>query len=161
MNGIKISIRPKTINIYGREMKTKLCAFLLTSFILITYGCKKDENPTNTTEQFSNKIALGTGIGGNGFQLVGEGTTFTGVSNQIYFRLESQADMEGSQIKIKLEKNSGTGFAFFNDYTFNNPQSYGHIFLSSFSPGQAGNYKATGIIVSKNLEVASLQFTLN
>jgi hypothetical protein len=105
MNGTKISIIPKTINIYRRAMKTKLYAFLLTSFILITYGCKKDENPANTTEQFSNKIALGTGIGGNGFQLVGEGTTFTGVSNQIYFRLESLADMEGSQIKIRLEKN--------------------------------------------------------
>ena len=141
-------------------MKTAFCSLLLICFILITAGCKKDENPASS-DQYTNKLTLGTGIGGNGFQLAGEGTTFTGASNQIYFRLESQADMEGSQIKIRLEKNSGAGYVFYQDFSFNNPQSYGHIFLSAFIPGQIGNYKATGIIVSKNLEVASLQFTVN
>jgi hypothetical protein len=141
-------------------MKTTLYTILLSCFILIISGCKKDENPASADE-YSNKLTLGTGIGENGFQLNGEATTFTGANNPIYFRLESQTDMEGSQIRIRLEKNSGSGFVFYNDYTFNNPQSYGHIFLSSFKTGQTGSYKATGIIVSKNLEVASLQFTIN
>ena len=47
-------------------MKIALCSLMLICFVLITSGCKKDENPASS-DQYTNKLALGTGIGGNGF----------------------------------------------------------------------------------------------
>jgi len=42
-----------------------------------------------------------------------------------------------------------------------NPQSTGHIFLSTFAVEVPGNYKATGILVTGNKTIASVNFVVN
>jgi hypothetical protein len=61
-------------------------------------------------------------------------------------------------VRIKIDKQDGTAYLS-HDYT--NPQSYGHIFLSSFTVTDPGSYKATGILVTGTKTVASINFTVN
>jgi len=131
--------------------------FLLLITLAVVSCSKKSDSPSASA--YSNKLALGTGLNpSNPFELTGVGTTFL-VSSVIYFRLESADDMGGSKIRIQIDKQDGTPYSTVPDY--DNPQSYGHIFLSGFSLPDKGSYKATGILVTGLKTVASVNFTLN
>jgi hypothetical protein len=137
-------------------MKQLLATMFLIGLTMM--GCKKDETTTGTDE-FNDILALGTGLNAtNLFQLTGESTTFQGVPKTIYWRLESQADMAGSAVSIKIEKLSGGVYSSFNTFNYNNPQTYGHIMLSSFSITQTGSFRATGILSALSKTVATKDF---
>jgi hypothetical protein len=96
------------------------------------------------------------------FSLVNEGTAFArlGSSVTIYFRLESASDMAGSNVTIKIEKQASGSWAADTSFAFVNPQSYGHLLLSSFSLSDAGYFRATGILATGNSTVAAKEFTV-
>ncbi len=132
----------------------------LMSITLIMPGCRKEEETDE--EQFTNKLTLGTGM--NGFNLTGEATSFylTGGSLNIYWRLESMDDMSGSNVRILIEKNLTGNFQVIDTVDFNNPQSYGHIMLSSYNHNYgAGNFRATGILITGIKTIASKEYTAN
>ena len=124
--------------------------------VLIALSVVSCSKKSDSTSEYSNNLRLGTGFTSNYMDLVGIGTSFP-VESSIYFRLESADDMGGSAVRIKIDKQDGTAYT---SYDYTNPQSYGHIFLSSFSSPAAGNYKATGILVTGLKTVASINFTV-
>lgn len=135
---------------------------VLLVLALLGTGCKKDDESTNAGDTYTNKLTLGTGANYQTFSLTGETTTFTRVGGtiSIFWRLESAADMGGSGISIKVEKNTSGTLSAFATYPYSNPQNYGHIVLSSFSMTAAGSYRATGILTANNTSVASVDFTV-
>jgi hypothetical protein len=135
---------------------------ILTSILLLSLlgGCKKDDASTNS-DQFTDNLKLGTGINASNLTISGETTTFTATANNmIFWRLESKDDMAGSSVTIKIEKNVNGTFSTVQSYPFPNPQSYGHIMLSSFPWSTAGNYRATGILNANSKVVATRDFTV-
>jgi hypothetical protein len=68
--------------------------------------------------------------------------------------------MGGSAVKIAIAKMAGSSYVADTSFTFQNPQSYGHIFLSSFTLSTAGSYQATGVLVTGNKTIASKAFTV-
>jgi hypothetical protein len=131
--------------------------FLLLLIALSVVSCSKKSEVSSSG--YTNKLAFGTGLNpSNLFELVGVGTSFP-VSGLIWFRLESADDMAGSKVRIQIKNSSGILFESPPD--FDNSQSYGHIFLSAFSgPSVAGSYTATGILVTGNKTIATLNFTM-
>lgn len=126
---------------------------LALALALAFAGCDEDDS----SDSFSNQLTLGTGLNGNNaFELVGEGTVFP-AGSLIYFRLESKDDMNGSMVRIRIQ-NLGT--ATTQDFDYPALQDYGHIYLSSFTIPAAGSYSATGILISGNKTIASINFTL-
>jgi hypothetical protein len=139
-------------------------AFILTGVLLLLMslsGCKKDDASTNA-DQFTDKLTVGLGLNStNLFQLVGEGSTFTYTPNlAIYWRLESKDDMAGSTVTIKIEKLTNGTYATVQSIPYPNPQSYGHIMLSTFPITATGSYRATGILATGNKTVATCTFTV-
>ncbi len=122
---------------------------LLFLMAVLATSCKKDDD-----QSFSNSLKLGTGM--SGFNLTGEGTSFS-AGTYIYFRLECEEDMGGSPVRIKVTK-SGTGTS--TDFNFPSLQDYGHLYLSSFSVAEPGSYTATGILTASNSTIASISFTV-
>jgi hypothetical protein len=96
---------------------------------------------------YKDRLTFGTGIGGTGFELVGESTTFSvgllGATGQIWFKLESSADMNGRAVRLYI--NDGTYAQ--KDYT--NPQSYGHFLLSSFRITDVGAFTVKAYLVEQ------------
>jgi hypothetical protein len=137
-------------------MMKKIFSLLFIALVIISCSKKSD----TATSEFSNKLSFGTGMSStNSFELTGTGTSFA-TSGFIYFRLESMDDMAGSKVRIKITKQDGTEFESPAD--FDNPQSYGHIFLSAFqAPTVAGTYTATGILVTGNKTIASVVLTIH
>ena len=136
---------------------------VISIFIIIASGCKKDSsNPSSGNDQYSNKLTLGTGVDYSRFLITGEGTSFfkIGGTTQIYWRLESANDMAGSTVNIKIEKQSGSTFVNDTSFTFTNPQSYGHITISSLTISKTGNFRATGLLINGNTTVASKEFSI-
>ena len=132
-------------------MKTLVGCMLALALALA--GCDQDDS----SDTFTDQISLGSGLNSsNLFELTGEGTVFP-AGSLIYFRLESKVDMNGSMVRIRIQ-NLGT--AVTQDFDYPALQDYGHIYLSSFSILTAGNYSATGILVSGNKTVATINFTL-
>jgi hypothetical protein len=132
----------------------KKLLFVILSGLILVACSKKSED---TTSEFSNSLKFGTGLNpSNLFLLTGEGTVFPKLTS-IYFRLESQDDMAGSAVKIQVNKSDGS---IYNSYTFPSIQSYGHIYLTSFSIPDAGNYTATGILVTGNKTIATQSLTI-
>jgi len=132
--------------------------YALLAGCIFSVGCNK--NPSDSNSGFSNKLTLGTGM--NGFNLVNEGTSFTRIGSNvtIYFRLESASDMAGSNVAIYIEKSISGRWSTYNSFLFTNPQSYGHIMLSSFTISDAESFRATGILVTGNTTVASKEFSV-
>jgi hypothetical protein len=136
---------------------------IIALLIIIVSGCKKDSSdPTSGNNQYSNKLTLGTGVDYSKFLITGEGVSFykAGGSVQIFWRLESANDMAGSNVNIKIEKQSGGTFISDTTITYPNPQSYGHIMISSFTFSKTGNFRATGILINGNTSVASKEFSV-
>lgn len=141
-------------------MKIQKIIFLITLLCAFIVACKKEETPTSS--EFVNKLTLGTGM--SGFNLIGESTAFTliGTSINLNFRLESEEDMAGSDVMIKIEKSTTSGYSFQQTFTFKAAQNYGHIMLSSFSHSFGkGEFKATGVLVTGNKTVSSINYTIN
>lgn len=141
-------------------MKKKILPLLLLSLFLYSSDCKKDESPTSS--DYVNKLTLGTGA--SGFTLNGEATSFTlfGSSVTLYFRLESKDDMAGSDVQIKIEKSTASGYTFQQTFTFTATQNYGHIMLSGFSHTFGkGEFRASGILANGNKFVASINYSVN
>ncbi len=128
-------------------------------------SCKKDEDPasSNNTSQYSNKLTLGTGMNATNFTLSGETTTFTRVGGTvpIFYRLESAADLGGAAVSIKIEKQTGGTYTTVVTYPYTNPQAYGHIIMAAFALGDAGSYRATGLLTVAGTVIASVNFTVN
>jgi len=138
----------------------KYFAFILLFSVSILFnGCK--EKSTESGDEYSNKLTLGTGLNpANLFQLTGEGTNFN-KNVPIFFRLESKDDMAGSAVKIKIEVKSNGTYSDHKSFDFPNPQSYGHILLSSFTLDAAGSYRASGILTAGNKSIATKEFVVN
>jgi len=128
--------------------------FVFLAAILLT-GCSKKS--TDQTSPYSNNLQFGTGIS------ISDLTALTGVTatfnagDVIYFRLETVEDRSASALKIQIDKQDGTSYTTF---TYPASQDNGHIFISYFSITDPGTYKATGIIVTGNLTVATQSLTI-
>ena len=138
-----------------------LIAVLIVSIMFLSSSCKKDDS-TSSSDQFTNKLTLGTGWNVSNFTLTGEGSAFTrvGTAATIYFRLESATDLGGAGISIKIEKQSGSNYTVVGTYPYSNPQSYGHIIMSSFTVSDIGSFRATGMITSSSSVIATTTFTV-
>ena len=141
-------------------MKDILISFIILMAVILVIGCKKSSNPTSSGDQYSNTLTLGTGM--SGFTITGETTNFYRLGGQaiIYWRLESSADMAGSSVRIAIAKQGTNGFVSDTSFTFASTQSYGHIMLSSFALSEIGSFRATGILVTGNVTVATMNFTI-
>jgi hypothetical protein len=140
---------------------TKHLHFAITVFLfaLLMLGCTKDT--TTNADQFTDKLTLGSGLNpSNLFQLAGESTSFSGPNATIYWRLESKDDMAGSAVTIRIEKLVNGSYAAAQSFPYTNPQSYGHIMLSSFTLSQTGSFRATGILTATSKTVASCEFAV-
>jgi hypothetical protein len=127
----------------------------LAACLSLLYSCSKDDN------EFSNKLILGTGVNPNNlFEITGVGTTFS-VPATIYFRLESEVDMAGSDVLIRIDIKEGPEYVEFTSFTFDNPQATGHILSSSFTLETGGLFKATGVLITGGRVIASKEFTVN
>lgn len=128
--------------------------YLMLAAILLT-GCSKKS--TDQTSLYSNSLQFGTGISISDLTaLTGITTTFN-AGDIIYFRLETIDDRSASAIKIQIDKQDGTSYTSF---PYPAAQDNGHIFVSYFSITDPGTYKATGIIVTGNLTVATQSLTI-
>jgi hypothetical protein len=138
-------------------MKRVAAASLLLLAIALVSGCGSTTSPGDS---FTDSLTLGTGV--SGFTIVGPTTSFTRTiaSVNIYWRLESNADMAGSAVKIRVDKLDGGAYAPFDSSTYANPQSYGHIMLSSFNWTAAGSFRAAGILTATGRTVATREFTV-
>lgn len=143
----------------GHNMRS-ITTILVVLLVLLLSGCKKDD-PTSS-DQFTNKLTLGTGMNASNFTLIGEGTVFTRVGNSatIYYRLESAADFGGAGVSIKIEKQSGSSYTVVGTYAYSNPQSYGHIIMSSFGVSDIGSFRATGLLTATSIVVATTTFSI-
>jgi len=126
--------------------------FLLIAMLLVV-ACDKDDESESTT--WKNALTFGTGTDGTNFTLDGESTTFP--AGTIYFRLESKEDMAGSPVRIVITDLS-TGEVLTYDYPV--LQNYGHIYLSALVVPTSGSYRATGILTTGNITVASINLTI-
>ncbi|HTY36423.1 MAG TPA: hypothetical protein VMH23_04890 [Bacteroidota bacterium] len=139
-------------------------ALVLTGIILLLLnagGCKKSDS-TTSSDTYTDNLTLGLGLNStNLFQLVAQGTTFSMTPNlMIYWRLESKDDMAGSAVTIKVEKLTNGTYSTVLSTQYPNPQSYGHIMLSSFPITSAGSYRATGILVNGSKTIGTCNFTV-
>ena len=144
-------------------MKIILSVFVILLLVIITSGCKKDDTSTNSNSTtYSNKLNIGTSVDYSKFLIVGETSAFTrsGLSANIYWRLESANDMGGSSVNIKIEKLSGANYIPDTVANYTNPQNYGHIMISNIALQHTGSFKMTGILVNGNVTIASTNFTV-
>jgi hypothetical protein len=123
----------------GRSLVFAMAVFLVVGLA----GC----GGGGSDSSYQNRLTFGTGIAGTGFDLVGESTTFSvallGSTGQIWFKLESAADMAGRAVRLYI--NDGTYAQ--KDYT--NPQDYGHYFLSSFRITDVGSFTVKAFLVEQ------------
>jgi len=122
---------------------------LRTAFFLLVLGCVPLLGACGggSNSNYKNSLTFGTGIGGTGFDLIGESTTFSvgllGSTGQIWFKLESADDMAGRAVRLYF--NDGT----YQQKDYTNPQSYGHILLSSFRITDTGTFAVKAYLVAQ------------
>ena len=82
---------------------------------------------------------------------MGESSSFSvttlGTTGQIWFRLESAQDMGGRAGRLYINYAAGDTPYWQKDYL--NPQSYGHILLSSFRVTDPGSYTVHAYLVEQ------------
>ena len=134
-----------------------VCTFLIA---IALFGCKKDEATGPEQDQFSDRLILGNSM--SAFNSVTENTSFTLLAGtvQVFWKLESSVDMAGSAVEIRIEKQGPAGYTPYDSFTYSNPQSYGHIMLSSLTHTTTGSFRATGILVASGRTVAWKNFTV-
>jgi hypothetical protein len=117
--------------------------FLVLVCVPFLGACGDGGNNSN----YKDSLTFGTGIGGTGFDLVGESTSFSvallGSSGQIWFKLGSAADMDGRAVRLYF--NDGT----YQQKDYTNPQSYGHYLLSSFRITDTGTFRVKAYLVAQ------------
>jgi hypothetical protein len=117
----------------------------LVSFVCLLAAASCGSNTSDNS--YKDSLTFGTGIGGNGFDLVGEGTTFSigimGTQGTIYFKLESAADMGARAGRIYI--NDGT----YGMEDYPSLQSYGHYLLSTFRITDTGTFTVKGYLVEQ------------
>jgi hypothetical protein len=137
-------------------MKKHGVMFVLSTLLFVSVGC--GDKSTNSSSDFSNSLILGKGM--SGFNIIDETTSFSD-STTIYWRLEGEDDMAGSPIEIQISKASTGGYQVVYTFPFSNPQSYGHIMLSSFyHTFGKGSFRATGKLTTGNKTVATRDYAV-
>jgi hypothetical protein len=69
--------------------------------------------------------------------------------------------MKGSTVEIQISKSGSSGFEQVDVIPYTNPQSYGHIMLSSFTHTYGpGSFRATGKLVTGGKTVAYKDYTV-
>jgi hypothetical protein len=137
-------------------MKKYTLLFLFGFLMLALAGC--NDKSTTSSSDFKNSLVLGKNM--SGFTIIGETTSFSD-STSIFWRLESKEDMEGSAVEIQISKSVSGGYQTVNTFSFPNPQSYGHIMLSSYNHTFGkGSFRATGKLVTGNKTVAIKDYTI-
>jgi hypothetical protein len=128
---------------------------LLSGLLLIALSCKKKEG-----SDFTNKLTFGTSINASDFSLVGEGTSFSALSGNVAFRLESDEDFGGNPVKFVIQKG---GFLYSTDIYATNPKPTGHIFMTMKNYSTKGSYSVMAYIqkTSGDQVVASGNFDMN
>lgn len=124
--------------------RTLMVGFSVPLSLFAVAGCSS--NSADSGAEYQNTLTFGTGVGGSGFDLLGEGTTFsvTALGSQaIWFKLGSAADMQGRAVRL-----------YFNDGTYatkdyQNPQDYGHYLLSSFRLTDVGSFTVKANLVAQ------------
>jgi hypothetical protein len=126
---------------------TKLGRTLLFAMVVVLLAGGLGCSGGSGDSAYQNRLTFGTGIAGTGFDLVGESTTFSvallGSTGQIWFKLESAADMAGRAVRLYI--NDGT----YAQKDYQNPQSYGHYFLSSFRITDVGTFTVKAFLVEQ------------
>jgi hypothetical protein len=123
---------------------------LLVGLLLVSCSSK---GTNDACGGFSNDLRFGTGMGGNGFSLVGEATTFSvasvKASNGIWFRLESCDDIASRFVRLYIYSGTGANAAPYGQKDITLPQTYGHITVSSgLSITDAGTYQVRAYYVT-------------
>jgi hypothetical protein len=127
-------------------MKNALRSLILGLFALALVGSGSCGSNNSSDSAYKDSLTFGTGLGGTGFDLLNEGTTFSVAalgSQSIYFKLGSAADMAGRAVRLYI--NDGTYAT--KDYT--NPQSYGHYLLSAFRITDVGAFTVKAYLVAQ------------
>ena len=117
---------------------------LVSLLVLGTVGCEYGSTETgNGGGGFNDSLTFGTAIGGNGFALIGEGTSFSlaGTKGTIWFKVESSRDIGGQTIRLYV--NDGT----YSTKDFPVTQASSHILLSSIRITDTGNFKVKAYMV--------------
>ncbi|MBI5838150.1 MAG: hypothetical protein HZB25_13005 [Candidatus Eisenbacteria bacterium] len=140
-------------------MRRTAAVALILSLLMLLAGCDDATNPSNDT--FTDKLTLGTGM--SGFNITGETTAFhiAAASVTIYWRLESNLDIGGSQVRIRMESISGGVYTPVDSASYGNPQTYGHIMVSSYPWTRTGAFRAVGIIQSTGRVVGTKEFAVH
>ena len=137
-------------------MKKYIILITLGLLIISFAGC--NDKSTTSSSEFTNSLVLGKNM--SGFNIVGETTTFSD-STSIFWRLESKEDMGGSMVEIQISKAGAGGYQMVNTFSFPNPQSYGHIMLSSiYHIFGKGSFRATGRLVTGAKTVATRDYII-
>jgi hypothetical protein len=114
------------------------------------------------SSDFRNRLTFGTGIdSADPYQLTGETGSFSNTRRPIYWRLESEDDMEGSAVIIELEKLDNGDYPRPFRFRFDNPQSHDHIMVANFYWELTGQYMATAILENGNKAIASEELSVN
>lgn len=101
--------------------------------------------------EFSNKLTFGTGVGGTGFDLIGEADTFSLSAlggNDLWFRLESAEDIGDRFVRLYFND----GLYLQKDYPLS--QNYGHIFLANFHISDVGTYQVEAYLPETIIDIA-------
>lgn len=122
----------------------------LVAVALCASSCLPSEDDATTT--FKDDLRFGTGLGGNGFQLVGESETFTkATTSMLTFRLESSANFEGRFVRLYFDGLTNKDFA-----ACANPDA--HICLSSFPTVNPGTYTVKAYLVKTTVDIGKETF---
>jgi len=131
-------------------------AFIIAAVI----GCGKD--PKKTTTTFTNKLTIGTGM--NGFDLIGEGTTFSlaATGGNLYFRFENSSDFNGQTARIQTFYAGGGPYGGTADKDV--AAVNGHIVVSGFRITNTGSYQVQGSSVpvggGSQTQIATVDITM-
>lgn len=128
---------------------------ILSGLLLLILSCEKKEG-----SDFTNKLTFGTSINASDFSLIGEGTSFSALSGNLAFRLESEEEFEENPVKFVIQKG---GFPYSTDIHASNPKPTGHIFMTTKNYSLKGSYYVTAFIQKSSGDqlVASGTFDMN
>ena len=118
---------------------------LVSLLVVGTVGCEYGSTTQtgNGGGGFSDRLTFGTAIGGNGFVLIGEGTSFSlaGTKGTLWFKVESARDIGGQTIRLYV--NDGTYST--KDYAVT--QASANLLLSSIRITDTGTFKVMAYMV--------------
>ena len=127
-----------------RTMLSRILFLCFVSLLVVgTVGCGGSSAAGNGGGGYNDRLTFGTAIGGNGFALVGEGTSFSlkSTTGTIWFKVESSRDIGGQTIRLYV--NDGT----YSTQDFTVTQASAHFLLSSIRITDTGTFKVKAYIV--------------